>query len=108
MAFKTEVNTNYGIFPEAYCIIDKISMNKIDKEVMKPNEEGHMILTYVPELVYFATLRIYPEETARNRRAMPMETIGIEFEWNGTSNIWEVAYESAKKNEKFQGKIKDC
>lgn len=101
MAFKISYSCDQGEFEEAYCMIDKISMLKIQKEEYVDDNEGNLKLKYRPELVYYATVRIYPDEGARNNLAYPLKTMSVKFTWDKSEDIFKSAYEGVKKNDFF-------
>lgn len=109
MAYKLNYECEHGVFDQAYMIIDKISIVKIDEEILKPTDDGHMKLTYRPKLVYEATIRIYSDQGARENRAMPIKTTSITFDGEGRSDLFQAAYEEILESNEFsQFDLEDC
>jgi len=110
MAFKINYEVeDQGVFENAYCMIDKITINIIQDETYEEDGDGNLRLKFKPRKVYKAAVRIYPDKGARDNLAYPLETKSFAFDWDNRNNIFKTAYNQIKNND-FFSKIytEDC
>lgn len=104
MAIQVNYDLNGDLYPGAYVKVQKIVLGTAEIERFEEQEDGTTILKFdkVPE--HIANVFVYPDQQSRLNNARPVHYFGIEFKYDGESelNVFEQAYLAVKNLERFK------
>ena len=104
MAIQVNYDLNGDLYAGAYLKVQKIVLRSTEVERFEEQENGTTILKFdkVPE--HLANIFVYPDEESRRNNARPVHYFGIEFKYDGKSelDVFEQAYTALKKLERFK------
>ena len=108
MAIKTDFEFQGHIFPKAYIKIRRITLINDDIENYVDKDDNTKVLVWETKCENLAKAYVYADEEARRNNVMPIQIIGIEFDYDGDylgANVYSAAYAALKNLERFKDTI---